>query len=127
MIDRDLFSGLVRLHVLHHADEGPIFGLAIIEELRRHGYQISAGTMYPILHGLERKGYLVSRSSLGEGRQRRVYTITPLGRQVLVIARQKVNELFGEMVAGRRLERTAKAAKPRPAAVPATRRRARRT
>lgn len=111
MIDRDLFSGLVRLHVLHHADEGPIFGLAIIEELRRHGYQISAGTMYPILHGLERKGYLVSRSSLGEGRQRRVYTITPLGRQVLAIARQKVDDLFGEMVAGRRPERAAKAAK----------------
>ena len=127
MIERDLFSGLVRLHVLHHADEGPVFGLAIIEELRRHGYQISAGTMYPILHGLERKGYLVSRSGLDEGRQRRVYTITPLGRQVLVIARQKVNELFGEMVAGRRPERDAKSRKPGPAGVPTTRRRARKT
>lgn len=77
MIDKDLFSGMVRLHVLHHADEGPVFGLAIIEELRHHGYQISAGTMYPILHGLERKGYLVSRSELREGRQRRIYRITP--------------------------------------------------
>jgi DNA-binding PadR family transcriptional regulator len=125
MIDRDLFSGLVRLHVLHHADEGPVFGLAIIEELHRHGYQISAGTLYPILHGLERKGYLVSRSSLAEGRQRRVYTITPLGRKVLVIARQKVNELFGEMVAGRRLERTAKSRKPGPTGVPVARNRAR--
>jgi PadR family transcriptional regulator, regulatory protein PadR len=79
MIDKDLFSGMVRLHVLHHADEGPVFGLAIIEELRHHGYQISAGTMYPILHGLERKGYLVSRSESREGRQRRIYRITPLG------------------------------------------------
>jgi PadR family transcriptional regulator PadR len=125
MIDRDLFSGLVRLHVLHHADEGPVFGLAIIEELRRHGYQISAGTMYPILHGLERKGYLVSRSGLDEGRQRRVYTITPLGRQVLVIARQKVNELFGEMVAGRRPDRDKKVKRSGTAAGPATRRRPR--
>jgi DNA-binding PadR family transcriptional regulator len=125
MIDRDLFSGLVRLHVLHHADEGPVFGLAIIEELRRHGYQISAGTMYPILHGLERKGYLVSRSGLEEGRQRRVYTITPLGRQVLVIARQKVNELFGEMVAGRRPGRDSKVKKSEAAARPAARRRPR--
>lgn len=127
MIDRDLFSGLVRLHVLHHADEGPIFGLAIIEELRRHGYQISAGTMYPILHGLERKGYLVSRSSLGEGRQRRVYTITPLGRQVLAIARQKVNELFGELAAGHPMKRRPSVTKPAAAVPSAGRRRPRKS
>jgi hypothetical protein len=35
--DRDLYSGLIRLHVLHHAVEGPIFGLGMIEELARHG------------------------------------------------------------------------------------------
>lgn len=97
MVDKDLFSGLVRLHVLHHAGEGPVFGLAIIEELRRHGYQISAGTMYPILHGLERKGYLVSRHERLEGRERRVYRITPLGRRALEVGRSKVRELFGEL------------------------------
>lgn len=100
MIDKDLFSGMVRLHVLHHADEGPVFGLAIIEELRHHGYQISAGTMYPILHGLERKGYLVSRGERREGRQRRVYRITPLGRRALEVGRAKVRELFGELIEG---------------------------
>jgi DNA-binding PadR family transcriptional regulator len=100
MIDKDLFSGMVRLHVLHHADEGPIFGLAIIEELQRHGYQISAGTMYPILHGLERKAYLVSSSELHEGRRRRIYRITRLGRQALEIGRNKVRELFGELIEG---------------------------
>jgi DNA-binding PadR family transcriptional regulator len=98
MIDRDLFSGMVRLHVLHHAEEGPIFGLAIIEELRRHGYQISAGTLYPILHGLEKKGYLVSTSERRDGRDRRVYTITALGRNALAVGRDKVRELFGELV-----------------------------
>jgi len=55
--DRDLYSGLIRLHVLHHASEEPIFGLGMIA---CHGYKISAGTLYPILHGLERKGYLRS-------------------------------------------------------------------
>jgi DNA-binding PadR family transcriptional regulator len=101
MIDRDLFSGMVRLHVLHHADEGPIFGLAIIEELKRHGHQISAGTMYPILHGLERKTYLVSSIELHQGRRRRIYRITPLGRRALEIGRAKVRELFGELIEGR--------------------------
>lgn len=98
MIDSDLFSGMVRLHVLHHAGEGPVFGLAIIEELARHGYQISAGTMYPILHGLERRGYLVSHSERREGRQRRIYKITPLGRRALAIGHSKVQELFGELI-----------------------------
>jgi DNA-binding PadR family transcriptional regulator len=58
--DRDLYSGLIRLHVLHHASEEPIFGQGMVEELARHGYRISPGTLYPILHGLEKKGYLRS-------------------------------------------------------------------
>jgi PadR family transcriptional regulator PadR len=54
--DRDLYSGLIRLHILHHAAEEPIFGLGMLEELARHGYRISPGTLYPLLHGLEKKG-----------------------------------------------------------------------
>lgn len=107
MIDKVLFSGMVWLHVLHHADEGPIFGLAIIEELGRRGYEISAGTMYPILHGLERKGFLVSRYERREGRERRIYRITPLGRRALEIGRTKARELFGELIAGHRRRRRA--------------------
>jgi DNA-binding PadR family transcriptional regulator len=107
MTDTDLFSGMIRLHVLHHAAEGPIFGLAIIEELRHHGYQISAGTMYPILQGLERKGYLVSRYERREGRERRIYRITPPGRRALEIGRTKVRELFGELIEGHRHRKSA--------------------
>ena len=61
MTDKDLYGGLIRLHILHHAAEKPVFGLGIIEELQRHGYELSAGTVYPMLHGLEKKGYLTSR------------------------------------------------------------------
>jgi DNA-binding PadR family transcriptional regulator len=63
MHDRDLYSGLIRLHVLHHAAEEPIFGLGMVEELARHGYRISPGTLYPLLHGLEKKGYLRSTAA----------------------------------------------------------------
>jgi DNA-binding PadR family transcriptional regulator len=97
MEDKDLYSGLIRLHILHHASEEPIFGLGIIEELQRHGYKLSAGTLYPMLHGMERKGYLVSREQQVAGRIRRVYTITRAGAAVLKDAKQKVSELFGEL------------------------------
>lgn len=97
MIDRNLYSGLIRLHILHHAAEGPIFGQAMIDELGRHGYRLSAGTLYPILHGMERQGYLRSRLTLNAGRSRRVYRATPAGRKALVIGRKRVQELFGEM------------------------------
>ena len=58
--DKDLYAGLIRLHILHHATKEPIFGFWMVEELARHGYKVSTGTLYPILHGLERKGYLRS-------------------------------------------------------------------
>jgi PadR family transcriptional regulator, regulatory protein PadR len=97
MIDRSLYAGLIRLHILHHAADGPIFGQAMIDELGRHGYRLSAGTLYPILHGMENRGYLRSRMTLSDGRNRRVYRATPAGRKALVTARQRVQELFGEM------------------------------
>jgi len=53
MDDKDLWSGLIWLHVLHHACREPIFGADIIEELARHGYRLSPDTLYPPLHGLE--------------------------------------------------------------------------
>jgi PadR family transcriptional regulator, regulatory protein PadR len=97
MDDRGLYTGLIRLHVLHHAAEGRIFGQAMIDELSRHGYRLSAGTLYPILHGMERQGYLRSQVLQNDGRNRRMYAITPAGRKALVTARKRVKELFGEM------------------------------
>lgn len=97
MDDRALYSGLIRLHILHHAAEGPIYGLWIAEELARHGYKLSAGTLYPVLHGLERKGYLRSSDQRSGKWSRRVYRATPLGRKALGTARKRVRELFGEM------------------------------
>lgn len=97
MIDKQLYSGLIRLHILHHAAEEPVYGLWIIEELGHHGYALSAGTLYPILHGMERAGYLRSFVR-GKGRsRRRFYKVTPAGRKSLQAAKRKVRELFGEL------------------------------
>lgn len=100
--DRDLYSGLIRLHVLHHAAEEPVFGLGMVEELARHGYHISPGTLYPLLHALERKGYLRATEQRNGRSRRKVYRATPLGRKALRAAKSKVRELFGELVEGGR-------------------------
>ena len=100
LADRDLYSGLIRLHVLHHAVEGPIFGLGMIEELARHGYRISAGSLYPLLRGLEKKGYLRSTEQRKGKSLRRVYRATPLGRKALAASKSKVRELFHELIEG---------------------------
>ena len=97
MSDRDLYSGLIRLHILYHAEREEIFGLGIIEELARHGYKLSPGTLYPILHGLERKGYLRSKEYRDGRRIRRVYKATATGRKALAAAKIKVTELVGEI------------------------------
>ena len=97
MDDTSLYSGLIRLHILHHATDKPLYGIWIAEELARHRYTLSAGTLYPILHGLERKGYLQSHEERNGKIARRVYQITPLGRKALRTARKRVQELFGEM------------------------------
>ena len=96
--DQDLYGGLVRLHILHHASKEPVFGLWFIEELGRHGYKLSPGTLYPLLHSLERKGYLRSTTERSGKSSRRLYQATPLGRKALATARQKVSELFGELL-----------------------------
>ncbi|HVO91487.1 MAG TPA: PadR family transcriptional regulator [Terriglobales bacterium] len=96
--DQDLYGGLIRLHILHHAAKGPVFGLWFIEELGRHGYKLSPGTLYPLLHSLERKGYLRSTSERSGKSSRRLYQATPQGREALLTARQKVSELFGELL-----------------------------
>lgn len=98
MDDKDLYAGLIRLHILHHAsEEGPVYGLWMIEELGRHGYRLSPGTLYPILHGLERKGYLRSTREQAGSRVRRTYVATSEGRKALASAKQRVWELFGEL------------------------------
>ena len=89
--------GCESLHVLHHASRDSIFGLGIIEELARHGYRLSAGTLYPILHGLEQEGYLRSFEQRSGRTSRRLYRATAKGRRALQEAKAKVQELFAEL------------------------------
>ena len=95
----DLFSGdFIKLHVLHHASEHPVYGLWLIEELAEHGYRVSPGTLYPLLHSLEESELLKSYSELHEGKIRRYYKLTPNGRRQLKKAKAQLLELMREIL-----------------------------
>ena len=95
----DLLSGFVRVHILHHATEGEIYGQWIIDELARHGYRLSPGTVYPMLRAMEARGYLKSREENPgrAGRPRRIYVATKAGRKALAVAQERLRELVGEV------------------------------
>ena len=96
---RDFFVGFVKIHILYHAGEAPVYGLELVKELARHGYQISPGTLYPTLHNLEERGYLVGEKRLVEGRWRKYYTLTESGQVALEEARARIRELVREVLA----------------------------
>ena len=100
-VTRHFFNGFIRLHILYHAAKEPIYGAEITEELVRHGYRLSQGTLYPTLHKLERLGYLKSRAQVVAGKQRKYYQATHAGRRVVAEARGKLLELVSEVVEDR--------------------------
>jgi PadR family transcriptional regulator PadR len=108
----DLLSGLIELHVLYHAAEEEIFGLGMLEELGRHGYRISAGTLYPLLHRLAHRGYLKVREVRLSRTRRRLYRATPKGRRAIAAVRHHVRELFGELEEATDSRRRPKANRP---------------
>ena len=94
----DLFGGFIKLHVLHHASEQPVYGLWLIEELAEHGYRVSPGTLYPLLHSLEQSELLKSYNELYAGKIRRYYKITSNGRRELKKAKLQLMELMREIL-----------------------------
>ncbi|MFE7973898.1 PadR family transcriptional regulator [Streptomyces shenzhenensis] len=95
---REFQRGAVRLHILHHAVEEEIHGAWMTEELGRHGYEISPGTLYPTLHRLEADGLLTSEQRVVDGRARRVYRATEAGKRALDADRQALRELAREVL-----------------------------
>jgi PadR family transcriptional regulator PadR len=96
MKHQDLLVGLIRLHILHHASKEEFYGQWMIHELARHGYTLSPGTLYPMLHALERRGYLKSRKERQGRTYRRLYRATALGREADRVCKIQVRELTGQ-------------------------------
>lgn len=96
---REFFLGFVKIHVIHHAAEAPVYGLSLIEELGRHGYALGPGTLYPILRGLTEAGYLRREERVVGGKVRKYYSITRAGRAALAESRRQIAELVEEVLA----------------------------
>jgi DNA-binding PadR family transcriptional regulator len=112
---REFRRGAVRLHVLHHAVAGEVTGVWLSVELARHGYRISPGTLYPLLHSLQADGLVESRQHVENGRLLRYYKATPTGRATLAAARSALAELAGELLSDASAGPNSPAAPPRPA------------
>jgi DNA-binding PadR family transcriptional regulator len=95
---REFFLGFIKIHILYHAGEGPIYGAELAQELARHGYDLSPGTLYPTLHRLHEQGYLAQERRVVGGRVRKYYTLTDKGQSALTEARRKIVELVGEVL-----------------------------
>jgi PadR family transcriptional regulator, regulatory protein PadR len=98
LLTKMFFGGFVRMHVLYHAVKEPIFGVEMMEELGRHGYDVGAGTLYPMLHQLEEAGYLSVHTEVVAGKQRKYYRATPEGKAALEEAKTKLRELVSEVL-----------------------------
>ena len=95
---RDFFLGFIKIHILHHASKEPVYGLWLIEELGRHGYRLSPGTLYPILHKLEEEKLLRSDSENVGGKIRKYYRATAKGVTILTEGKEKIKELIEEVM-----------------------------
>ena len=99
LLTREILLGFWKVHILHHAATHPIIGQWVLTELRRHGYDISPGTLYPLLKRLERNGWLRSEAAVGEAKhRRRYYHLTARGAVVLEMLRETIVELHHEVV-----------------------------
>jgi DNA-binding PadR family transcriptional regulator len=97
---RDLELGAIRAHILHHASRAPVYGSWMLEELVRHGYALSYGTLYPALHRMEEEGLLEREDRIEGGRVRKYYTATGKGLEELERVRRMIRELHHEVVEG---------------------------
>lgn len=103
LVTREILLGFWKVHILHHAEEGPIYGQWIAEELRRHGYRISPGTLYPLLRRLEANGWLKSIASRhAAANARKEYRLTREGAKALEFLRAQVKELHHEVIEERK-------------------------
>jgi len=93
---REFLLAFWKIHILYHAEDGGVYGHWMVEELHRHGYRISPGTLYPMLSRMEKRGWLRAvKPKRAKGA--RIYRLTARGREVLKRVRRSLDELQGEV------------------------------
>jgi PadR family transcriptional regulator PadR len=95
---RHLFLGFIRLHILYHTNKESICGVELMEELRHHGYDIGPGTLYPVLHQMQKSGLIRSTHKVIDGKRRKNLRATTAGKKLLGQARTQLIELVSEVI-----------------------------
>ncbi len=97
-MQREIFVSFWKIHILYHAAKAPLLGQWMLNELEQHGYEVSPGTLYPMLHRMEKLGWLSSTTEKPHlAKSKRFFHITDLGKEVLREAQSKLAELKSEV------------------------------
>ncbi len=96
-LQREILLAFWKIHILHHATEGPVVGQWMLKELRHHGYEVSPGTLYPVLHRMEKLGWLYSESETTHPRARQSFYATEKGKAMLALVKKQLQELKTEL------------------------------
>ena len=97
IIDKFKRSAIIA-HILYHANKEPFYGSWLIDELGRHGYKISPGTLYPWLNELLEDKILSQTKKNINGKIRKYYKITPKGIDILMEIKKYLQELHTEIM-----------------------------
>lgn len=95
---REIDLAFIKLHILYHAAKDEVYGVGLVEELARHGYKLSFGTLYPTLAKMVRMGLLSFETRIVNHKQRKYYRITPAGLKELEKVKAKIRELYEEVI-----------------------------
>lgn len=94
-IDKSLVSGSTSMLILRLLESEDMYGYQMIENLRRKSqdvFQLKAGTLYPLLHSMESKGYVKSYEKEANGKIRKYYSLTKEGKRYLEEKREEWQE-----------------------------------
>ncbi|MGL5575187.1 MAG: PadR family transcriptional regulator [Sarcina sp.] len=96
-IIRKIFNGFIYIHILHHGNEVEFYGSWMMEELKEHGYNVSPGTLYPVLKSMVDAGLIEKNERVVEGKVRKYYKTTAQGKALLVDLKGNLSELMHEI------------------------------
>jgi PadR family transcriptional regulator, regulatory protein PadR len=97
-VRREMMTGLVSVRILHAASRRPVSGVELAEDLECVGHRISPGTLYPLLHHMQKSGWLKCDGKTVKGKRRKYYRATKKGRGQLEDALAKLERFLAGII-----------------------------
>lgn len=90
----DFLLGLMKIYILHFAGKQELYGKDFHDQMLQMGFDVSYGTIYPLFHRMEERGYLRCHERKVKGKIRKYYSLTHKGQEALASAKSRVRELM---------------------------------